>query len=433
MSRRIACCWWSGGWRIFSTTRRWRRSDARIASKGVPPSEVLSDGACRPALVARKLNPDVALAVVCPSVAAMWHPTLNENLTPTDLAATSGQRAFFICPAGHVSHDIVATRTSIKAAWKGGDPAACKRCLGFELEHVFDCGHRVVVQPQQSENDDCPGCRRAAWEERERIWQDRRRAGQIAFRAARARAEELLAEVIEPNEPRPLIVAWRTESLKALQAAIANEEVHGKADALQHAVDVLKSRRGLLQPDEKKLARAVELREPVSLFNTGHWARGWQHHLCLVECEPVAPDDADALRCVDQIGVTLRSEFDALARGAQCDDWRPSVAQATRALTEALASWAYDHNWRPYRELKLPIAPEAAARFGRCDLIVLRGASPDVVIELDSAPNAASEVKLRFVAEAGAIAVWVRWRAGAVATPEGVHVVDLVELSRHLV
>lgn len=384
-------------------------------------------------LVARKLNPDVALAVVCPSVAAMWHPTLNGNLTPSDVAGTSGQRVFFICPAGHVSHDIVATRTATRAAWKRGDPAACKRCLGFELEHVFACGDRAVVQPQQTEYDNCPGCRRAAWEERERIWQDRQQAGQIAFRAARARAEELLAEVIEPNVPRPLIVAWRTESLKALQAAIANEEVHGKAGAVYHAVDVLKSRRGLLQPDEKKLARAVELREPVSLFNTGHWARGWQHHRGLIECEPVALDDADALRCVDQIRVTLRSELDAFAHEAECADWRPSVAQATRALTEALASWAYEHRWRPYRELKLPIAPEAADRFGRCDLIVLRGAAPDVVIELDSAPNAASEEKLRFAAEAGAIAVWVRWRAGSVARPEGVHVLDLVELSRQLV
>lgn len=71
---------------------------------------------------------------------------------------------------------------------------------------------------------------------------------------------------------------------------------------------------------------------------------------------------------------------------------------------------------------KLPIAPEAADRFGRCDLIVLRGAAPDVVVELDSAPHAAKEEKLRFAAEAGAIAARVRWRAGAVATPEGVHI-----------
>lgn len=381
--------------------------------------------------MARKLNPDVALAIVCPSVAAMWHPTMNGHLTPSDVSGTSSERVFFTCPAGHVSHDIVATRTSTKAAWKRGDPAACKRCLGYEVEHAFSCGHRSVVQPHQTEVD-CPGCRKAAWEERELAWRSRQQAGRVAFRAARARAEALLAGVVEPKVPKPLVVAWRGESLTALQAAIANEEVHGKAGAVEHAVDVLKSRRGLLQPDAKQLARAVERREPVSLFNTGHWARGWQHQLGLVDSGRVARDDREALRCVDQIGQTLRSELDAFGREAALADWKPSVARVTRAFTETLASWAYERGWRPYRELKLPIAPVAKDRFGRCDLIVLRGAAPDVVIEIDSAPNVASEEKLRFAAAAGAIAVWVRWRAGGVVTPAGVHVLDLVEASRNV-
>jgi hypothetical protein len=64
---------------------------------------------------------------------------------------------------------------------------------------------------------------------------------------------------------------------------------------------------------------------------------------------------------------------------------------------------------------------------------VLRSEDPDVVIEIDSAHNAASVAKLEHARDAGAVAVWVRWNAGPVRSVDGLAVLDLVETSSGMV
>ena len=50
---------------------------------------------------------------------------------------------------------------------------------------------------------------------------------------------------------------------------------------------------------------------------------------------------------------------------------------------------------------------------------------PDVVVEIDSAPNAESMRKLEFARDAGALPIWVRHGSGRITEPEGIGVIDV--------
>jgi len=52
------------------------------------------------------------LATLEPLVAAQWHPTLNGSLTPKDVTTGSSRKVWWQCPAGHVWHTVVHSRTS---------------------------------------------------------------------------------------------------------------------------------------------------------------------------------------------------------------------------------------------------------------------------------------------------------------------------------
>lgn len=103
----------------------------------------------------------------------------------------------------------------------------------------------------------------------------------------------------------------------------------------------------------------------------------------------------------------------------------------TRFLTEAVKSWAYARpsaarSDRPaaYCELALPVTP-GAAEYGRLDLVVMLATEPGIAIEIDSDTNPESAHKLVFAREAGATAVWMRWRRGSRTETEGIHLIDL--------
>lgn len=50
---------------------------------------------------------------------------------------------------------------------------------------------------------------------------------------------------------------------------------------------------------------------------------------------------------------------------------------------------------------------------------------PDIVVEIDSAPNAASAQKLAFARDAGAFPLWVRFGSGVIEKIDGVMVLDI--------
>lgn len=45
---------------------------------------------------------------------------------------------------------------------------------------------------------------------------------------------------------------------------------------------------------------------------------------------------------------------------------------------------------RTYRELRIPVVPDGKGRYGRLDVVIWLPGGPDIVVEIDSAPNAAS-------------------------------------------
>ena len=114
----------------------------------------------------RAVHPDKTLAAVFPQVAATWHPTANLPLTPATVASKASVRARWRCAAGHEWDEVVATRMAMPA-WKKGDVAACRVCVGYHSIVTFDCGHTAEVKTDFSDpGRGCPDCRGAAYARR---------------------------------------------------------------------------------------------------------------------------------------------------------------------------------------------------------------------------------------------------------------------------
>lgn len=71
----------------------------------------------------RRPAPDTCLATVAPTLAASWHPTLNGDLSPTDVLPGSPRRIWWRCPDGH---NWV---TSLRARSRGTGCPYCSRRL----------------------------------------------------------------------------------------------------------------------------------------------------------------------------------------------------------------------------------------------------------------------------------------------------------------
>jgi hypothetical protein len=63
------------------------------------------------------------LATVEPGAAAQWHPTLNGNLTPSQVTAGCHRKVWWQCPEGHVWKAMVYSRT-------GAQKCGCPVCAG---------------------------------------------------------------------------------------------------------------------------------------------------------------------------------------------------------------------------------------------------------------------------------------------------------------
>lgn len=385
----------------------------------------------------RAMKPDEALAVRYPTVAATWHADRNGDRTPDNTSAKNSFRAWWRCPAGHEWPEIVATRTSLPA-WKGGDVAACRLCTGHHVVVSFDCGHTAEAPAQYAEpSRGCTSCRAARAAER-------RQQGQVQYAENSAKSRQGYVDALEeatalvdqlplPAVPAPLIFEWRNATLHAVRAAIVSERSFRKSGAigtaLAHAQDIAAT----LLPGLNDVRTAAAQRGPISIANRAHWPAGWAAYLGA----PLWPrlDDGPV---VDGVTEALTASVEqALAQFGR--ERQLTARSVTRWLTETVASWAYaqetkwrDRRWNVYRELSLPVTPGGSERFGRLDLTLMRPDAPDVVIEIDSAHKPESLHKLLFARDAGAVAIWVRWRGGRVETADGVAVIDLVERTRGL-
>ena len=67
------------------------------------------------------------LATVYPKIAAQWHPTLNEGLSPAMVVPGSTKKVWWQCAEGHVWRAVVYSRT-------GPDKCGCPVCAGVVRE-----------------------------------------------------------------------------------------------------------------------------------------------------------------------------------------------------------------------------------------------------------------------------------------------------------
>jgi hypothetical protein len=77
------------------------------------PSSRLTSGSLCPFCAGKRVSRTNSLAIQFPEIAAEWHPTENGDLTPADVVAGSGKKAWWKCDAGtdHEWSTTVASRT----------------------------------------------------------------------------------------------------------------------------------------------------------------------------------------------------------------------------------------------------------------------------------------------------------------------------------
>lgn len=376
------------------------------------------------------MKPEQALAAVYPEIAATWHPDKNGVHTPENTSAKNHLRAYWRCAAGHEWVETVVARTSMQK-WKRGDRAACRICSGHMVETTFTCGHTVLVEAKRSRPDRlCPPCRRAEWERIERELPARREAARAAYATSRDEAQTLLADLAVPTSlPAPLVKEWQTQALTLIRRALVAERDFGHSGAVdtakQHAAHLLAG----LPPTEDQLRAAIEARTPIRIFDKAYWPQGWLHALGYrVEQAPQEDATIDALRTWLQRGLV------AVIAEASVDGY--DTRTLTTIITELILDWAEAQpyslrpdQWTGYRELTVPIAPAGTDRYGRVDLVITRPHQADLVVEIDATNNPRSAEKLRFAGAAGAVPVWIRWRAGNLRKLPGTALIDLRDLT----
>ena len=280
----------------------------------------------------RAVQPDETLAAVFPRVAATWHPTANLPLAPETVASKASVRARWRCGAGHEWDEVVATRMAMPA-WKKGDVAACRVCVGYHSIVTFDCGHTAEVKTDFSDPArGCPDCRAAAYGRRQAEWAAGQAAARGTYAEDRARARELLKSIDVSAIPEPLLVDWRTQALKDLASAVSKERHHGQDGLTEATLARIAFTTRLLLPDRDKLESAVQLRQPVRLAGRAHWPRGWQHYLTYTAAHPPADPAA-----VADLRTALEAAVAAVVADGQAG--RHDVATWTRWLTETVAEW----------------------------------------------------------------------------------------------
>ena len=107
--------------------------------------------------------------------------------------------------------------------------------------------------------------------------------------------------------------------------------------------------------------------------------------------------------------------------------------EGTARIIESVAAWAADQGWRVYRRAPsvLPLPPPMSDRHSVLDVACARPAGPPVVVEVDHTDRRRTVDKLLAEAEAGRVAIWVRWGTGRFAAPPPpVHMVTC-EVTRH--
>jgi hypothetical protein len=123
----------------------------------------------------------------------------------------------------------------------------------------------------------------------------------------------------------------------------------------------------------------------------------------------VLVDVADA----EQVAASLAARISELTFVDQGAD------EVTALLVEAVAAWGRDQRWRVYRKAPsvLPLPPPYEKRHSSVDVACARPTGAPIVVEVDRTDRRRTVDKLLAEAEAGRIAIWVRWGTGGFTAP----------------
>jgi hypothetical protein len=382
----------------------------------------------------------VSLAEAYPQVAAMWLQERNGGLTPEKATPKMQVAVWWRCAAGHEWQENISTRTTLPK-WKNGDVAACRECVGYKVSYTYpDCRHTAMVTPEAAakKRGRCWKCAQEWWQANEKRMKAELSA---AAKAAAGRAAELLDAVDLPKDvPAPLATEWRWWASKYLQGAIAAEEVIGKDGERDRVLARVTAAAATLLPTKEQAGRAAAAEGVLRLVDQAHWAEGWLHQLTGRGARPVPADDLENFSVLleEVLADWAKDAAEAVAENRTNGYPAPTTAEITRSLTRAVISMTDDEVFAPlarylrtYRELRVPVVPDGKGRYGRLDVVIwMPGTIPDIVVEIDSAPNPASAQKLAFARDAGAIPLWVRFGSGSIEKIDGVSVLDLREAVR---
>jgi len=93
--------------------------------------------------------------------------------------------------------------------------------------------------------------------------------------------------------------------------------------------------------------------------------------------------------------------------------------EVTALLADAIVAWAEGQGWRAYRRAPsvMPLPAPFAHRHSWLDVGCARPEGAPLAIEIDRTDRRRTVDKLLAEAEAGRVAIWVRWGTGPFAAP----------------
>ena len=107
-----------------SKKRAWWLCPKGHSYEANPNSRTASNSGC-PYCSGRKVGEDNNLGVIYPKIAKEWHPTKNGELTPKEVAPTTNQKVWWLCPKGHSYYSVVSNRTN--------NSTGCPYCSGNKV------------------------------------------------------------------------------------------------------------------------------------------------------------------------------------------------------------------------------------------------------------------------------------------------------------
>ncbi|GAA3338220.1 hypothetical protein GCM10020358_17510 [Amorphoplanes nipponensis] len=102
--------------------------------------------------------------------------------------------------------------------------------------------------------------------------------------------------------------------------------------------------------------------------------------------------------------------------------------EVTGLIIDEVVAWGRARGWRVYRRapsvVRLP--PPMDQQHSVVDVALARPAAPPIVVEVDHTDRRRTVEKLLAEADAGRVAVWVRWGPGRIAEPPApIHLIAL--------